>query len=137
MTAMQALDPGRLATRVHSLVRAYVYAKAELRSRVKYDQFKASGYKDREYIGATNKVCLDAFYAVRSRKERADFVEYFTGTICSVPQSLHGEEYNAFAMTLLSSEGWQDIKSLTLLALSSLCQMEGSEGTNKQDGGAA
>ena len=68
-----------------------------------------------EYREAREKVCSDAFLAMRGRRDQ-EFVEYFTGTICSVPQYLSQEEYIAVARALMTD--WERIKILSMLALS-------------------
>jgi len=112
----------QLAEHVHRLVSGYVRRRTEARSGKTFNAFKASGYHDGAYIDANNKVCMDAFLAIRSRKDHADFVNYFTGTLCSVPQFLERDEYLTFSTALLDSSQWENIKSLALLALSSLSQ---------------
>jgi len=111
-----------LALRVHSMIRAYVNYKTEKRCGKRYADFKASSFKDGQYIEANNKVCMDAFLAVRSRKDHREFVEYFTATICSVPQFLTKEEYQRLSVVLLNPEKWESLKSLSMLALSALSQ---------------
>lgn len=123
-----------LARRVHDLVARYVYARADARSPVKWETFKDrfvtdpnSGRQRRqvpaEYRDAREKVCTDVFLAMRARRSREDFIAYFTGTICAVPQFLPEREYAAFAAVLLSEDGWEEVKSLAMLALSGLSQV--------------
>lgn len=122
MEASKRMSPDELAIRVHSMIRAYVSHKTERRCGKSYADFKASGYKDGQYIGANNKVCMDAFLAVRSRKDHREFATYFTGTICSVPQLLGKEQYRDLSVALLDPEQWESLKSLSMLALSALSQ---------------
>jgi CRISPR-associated protein Cmx8 len=120
-----------LAKRVHDLIARYVYVRTDARSPVKWDTFKdrftvdpTTGNRRRdvpaEYREAREKVCADAFLAMRARRSREDFITYFTGTVCAVPQFLPEGEYAAFAAVLLSEDGWEEVKSLAMLALSGL-----------------
>lgn len=117
-----------LAARVYRLVGTYVHARTAERSGITFDSFRDSkrmidrkGKKievidyPADYRQANEKVTTDAFLAVRGRRDAA-FVEYFSGTICSVPQFLPQEEYLAITDALLSDP--ERVKTLTLLALS-------------------
>lgn len=111
----------QLARRVYHLIQNYVNHRTEEKSGIKYDDFKDK--KDEKgktiypakYTEAREKVCSDAFLAMRSRREQ-DFVEYFAGTICSVPQWLPEEEYVAVTRALMTE--WEKVKTLSMLALS-------------------
>jgi len=120
-----------LSKRVHDLVSAYVYRKTEAKSGIKWEDFKEKKITDpatgrvrtdvpQPYRDAREKVCTDAFLRLRSCKSREDFITYFTGTICSVPQFLPQEEYQKFSSALLSGEAWIEVKALAMLALSAL-----------------
>ncbi|MEW6429325.1 MAG: type I-MYXAN CRISPR-associated protein Cmx8 [Thermodesulfobacteriota bacterium] len=109
-----------LARRVYDLVRHYVRIKAEGRSGKKLDTFPKDekGHiisYPQEYREAVEKVCLDAFLAMRGRREQ-DFVEYFTGSLCSVPQFLPPDDYLLLSQTLIAD--WERVKSLAMLAIS-------------------
>jgi len=111
----------RLALHVYRLIRAYVNFKSEAKSGKSYDDFK--NHKDesgrimypREYLEARGRLCTDAFLAMRGRREQ-NFIEYFTGTICSVPQWLPEEDYFAVSRALIND--WEKVKTLSMLALS-------------------
>ena len=118
----------KLASRIYRMVRSYVHDKTERRPGRTYESFKndkeeqdIGGKKvwriryPKEYREANEKVCTDAFLAVRGRRDTA-FVEYFTGTICSVPQVLPEDEYLAITDALLRDP--ERVKTLTLFALS-------------------
>ncbi len=111
----------QLARRIFRLIRNYVFRKAEEKSGKRYEEFKNNknekGYVKYppEYRETLEKVCMDAFLAMRGRREQ-DFIEYFTGTICSVPQFLPEEEYIEVAKDLM--EEWRKIKNLSMLAIS-------------------
>jgi len=126
MEAPKQMSQDELALRVHNMIRTYVSHKTEKRCGKSYADFKASGFKDGQYIEANNKVCMDAFLAVRSRKDHREFVGYFTGTICSVPQFLGKEQYQDLSVALLDPEQWESLKSLSMLALSALSQSPSS-----------
>jgi CRISPR-associated protein Cmx8 len=121
-------DPGvasgkDLASRVYEMVRAYVMRKTESRSQISWQSFRES--RDEKgrvkapepYREARHKVCMDAFLAMRSRRSREEFRDYFIGSICSVPQYLPEEDYQAVA-SALGSDGWEELRSLAMLAMS-------------------
>lgn len=111
----------KLVLRVYKLIQTYVNLRTEEKSGKKYKEFQS--IKDaknrivypREYREAREKVCSDAFLAMRGRRDQ-DFIEYFTGTICSVPQFLVEGDYITVACALMSD--WERIKNLSMLALS-------------------
>ena len=111
----------QLALRVYRLLQNYIWRRTEEKSGVKFDQFKNNktdkGHISypRAYAEALEKVCSDAFLAMRGRRDQ-DFVEYFTGTICSVPHFLPETEFLSVAKDLM--ENWQKIKTLSMLAIS-------------------
>jgi CRISPR-associated protein Cmx8 len=114
-----------LTRRVHHVIRAYVRQRAEKRAGRTWKQFEESGYKDGTFREAMNKVCMDAFYQIRSRHDRRDFLDYWSGTICSVPQwrQLRDyEELEQMAVDLLDEDRWEDVQSLALLSLSAHSQ---------------
>lgn len=119
-------EPRTRSAWVHSMIRAYVGQKVADRQKSRpvktWDDFKNTGFKDKDYRDAVNKVCMDAFYQIRSRKDHREFVNYWTSSICSVPQFIHDNEFADVADLLLDSEGWEDVQSLALLALSAHSQ---------------
>lgn len=114
--------PQSLEKRVYDMISSYVRHKTEARSRIKWEDFKDKRTPDgkmaipSEYLEARKKVCADVFLAMRSRREQ-DFIGYFTGTICSVPQFLPPDEYVFVSQTLLEEGGWEKVKTLSMLAL--------------------
>ena len=109
-----------LVGRVHDLIGTYVRHRAQERSRMKLEQFG----KDedgrirypRDYREAVEKVAKDAFLAMRGRNGR-DFVTYFTGTICSVPQFFgRQDDFVDLSRALITQP--ELIKDLSMLALS-------------------
>jgi len=115
---MVDLAEDQLCRSVYRLLRHYAQLKSESKSGRRYEDFKhqikEKGYPT-DYYDAREKVCRDAFLAIRGRRE-ADFVEYFTGTICSVPHYLPEEEFIRVSQALLHD--WETVKTLSLLALS-------------------
>ena len=115
--------PQSLERRIYDMIGAYVWHRAEVKSGIKYADFKNKKTVDGKmdvpspYREAKQKVCADAFLAIRSRRDQ-DFIEYFTGTICSVPQFLPADDYVFVSQALLEADGWEKIKALSMLALS-------------------
>lgn len=120
------LEPS-LVRWVHSMIRAYVTHKVKNRCGKTWEHFRTSGYSDREYREAANKVCMDAFLALRSRKDHREFLAYWAGTICSVPQFIKDEDFQELSLILLDEEKWEDVKSLAMLALSAHSQPKPQE----------
>jgi len=109
----------QLASRIYRLIQTYVNHRSEDKSGMKSADFKRDerGYPiyPSKYREEREKVCMDAFLAMRGRREQ-DFIQYFTGTICSVPQFLPEKEYLAVTYALMSD--WEKVKTLSMLALS-------------------
>jgi CRISPR-associated protein Cmx8 len=119
-----------LETIVYRLIQTYVRRKTEEKSGIRYEDFKDKKARDEKgnerlqvppaYLEAREKLCADAFLALRSRREQ-DFVDYFTATVGSVGQFLPVEDYRVVAEALIgggSPHGWEDVKTLAMLALS-------------------
>lgn len=110
-----------LALRVHDLVRSYVNRRTEDKCGISYDAFKdkrderGNVIMPQAYREAREKVCTDAFLAIRGRND-GDFLEYFAGTICSVPQYLNRDDFLAVTQALF--EDWEKVKTISMLALS-------------------
>ncbi len=130
-------DEGReaaLATRVSSMVRAYVRGRTGARVGIAYDDIPTApdpttGRPRKQYPerwrDAQPKVAQEAFLAMRARRSRQAFAEYFTGTICSVPQYLPDSELRTIATALLTDgdDGWEDVRSLAMLAISTMARV--------------
>lgn len=122
MTESSAPKPQSLEKRVYDMIGVYVRSKTEGKSGIKWADFKDKKTADGKlevpsaYIEARMEVCRDVFLAMRSRREQ-DFIEYFTGTICSVPQFLPPEDYVFVSQALLEDGGWEKVKALSMLAL--------------------
>jgi CRISPR-associated protein Cmx8 len=74
---------------------------------------------EKDYGEKREKVAREAFLAVRSRTG-ADFVAYFTATLCSVPQRASEAKYVEIARALMDPKSAERVRSLTLLALSAV-----------------
>lgn len=120
-----------LAKPVHDIVQRYVMTRTEMRAGMSWDDAKNRAASDpqnpqrksvpREYRDAREKVCQVAFLALRACRARQDFVEYFAGTICSVPQYLPQRDYQRMAQALYGpGDEWEQVKGLAMLTLSSL-----------------
>jgi CRISPR-associated protein Cmx8 len=122
MTETSAPKPQSLEKRIYDMIGAYVRSKTEDKSRIKSADFKDKKTADGKlevpsaYTEARKEVCRDVFLAMRSRRDQ-DFIEYFTGTICSVPQFLPPEDYIFVSQALLEDGGWEKVKALSMLAL--------------------
>ena len=81
----------------------------------------------KEFLEAQQRVCSDAFLSMRSRHDQ-DFIEFFAGSLCSVPQFLTAEEYQFLIRTLMTKPAsdpladkvlsWEDIKAIAMIAVS-------------------
>lgn len=102
---------------IFKVTRAYVYG----RLRSKYDLDWSGSKGDDAARGAYNekkdKIAREAFLAVRSRTG-ADFVAYFTGTLCSVNQRIGQQGYLLIADAFRDEAELERVRTLTLLALS-------------------
>ena len=120
----------QLALKIHNLIRSYVRRKAEGRSKIKLDDIPKGDDDKRiypkDYREAVEKVCLDAFLAMRGRREQ-DFVEYFTGTLCSVPHYLPEMDFLLVSQALINEP--DKVKTLAMLAVSASSYLP----RNKQD----
>lgn len=129
-----AITATDLTDRIWRLVRSYVLARTERRCGIAWDSFRDRKIKDpqtgaeridvpQKYREARESVSQTAFLRIRSCHSREDFIEYFTGTLCSVPQFLPQEEYAKVSLILLDDDRWEEVKALTMLALSGLSRV--------------
>ncbi|OJH33952.1 type I-MYXAN CRISPR-associated protein Cmx8 [Cystobacter ferrugineus] len=105
---------------VLQLVRGYVSRRVEKRTSLTWDQVKEGApqaSRRGDYDEARERIARDAFLAVRSRTGQ-DFVEYFAGTLCSVPHHLGPEKFVLLSRAL--HERTEVLRTLTLLALSAV-----------------
>ncbi len=119
-----------LAQRVYRLVQEYVRRRTEEKSGEKYDKFKTNRDEKgrvnypQKYREALERVSSDVFLAMRGRRDK-DFVEYFTGTVCSVPQFLPENDYLSVAKALI--DDWSSVKALAMLAVSACSYLGGAK----------
>ncbi len=100
-------------------VQAYVLGKTERKYDLSWSKAKGNPGLEKDYREKREKVSREAFLAVRSRTG-ADFVAYFTSTICSVPQHASEEKFLEIARALMDPKEAETVRSLTLLALSAV-----------------
>ncbi len=101
---------------LYQMVGGYISRKVKSKYDLDFESAKASGELD-AYNKAREKLARDAFLAARSRTG-GDFVDFFTSTICSIPQHIKKEEYAVIARALLDPGEIEKIRTLTMLALS-------------------
>jgi len=105
---------------IYRIVGTYIRGKLDSKHELTWDKVKecADDSKERkEYNEKKLKIGKEAFFAVRSRTG-ADFVDYFSGTLCSVPHRLGEANYAIVARALLDEDSIATVRTLTLLALS-------------------
>ena len=109
--------PDAIKITLYDLVRRYVDRRVEDRTGKTYTaDFKGRGAEAKgSFREAREKVCKDAFLAIRGRHD-VDFVDYFRGTLCAVPQRVGWDDFGPLADALVTRPG--DVKTLTMLALS-------------------
>ncbi len=121
-----------LAKRVYDLIRHYIWIKSESKSGRKVKSFaktkEGKTIYPKEYREAVEKVSMDAFLAMRGRREQ-DFVEYFTGTICSIPQFLPEKDFLLVSQALI--DDWEKVKALSMLAISASSYLSNPQQDNK------
>ena len=100
-------------------IQAYVLGKTERKYELSWSKVQGNPAQEKEYREKKEKVGREAFLAIRSRTG-ADFVAYFTSTICSVPHFASEEKYLVVARALMDPGEVERVRSLTLLALSAV-----------------
>ena len=121
-----------IASKVYDFVGEFVAQRAEKRGGVKRDElpkkdgkvdWSAPSGKTKDYLAAREKVATDAFLAIRGRNSD-EFVDYFVGSICAVPQFMGAkgvspnDGFIAISSALHESESKRtEMKNLTMLAL--------------------
>jgi CRISPR-associated protein Cmx8 len=104
---------------VFKRIQSYVLGKTERKYDLSWTKAMGKPDKEKDYNEKREKVAREAFLAVRSRTG-ADFVTYFTSTICSVPQHTSEATYTELARALMDPTDVEKVRSLTLLALSAV-----------------
>ena len=110
MSETAAVMEKSLEQLIYDVTRAYVYGRFGTRHDERYDWNRSEHVKHKE------KIVRDAFLAVRSRTG-ADFVTFFTGTLCSVHQKLGQQGYLLVAQAFRDEAEVERVRTLTLLAL--------------------
>ena len=100
-------------------VQSYVLGKTERKYGLSWPTAKGDAAREKDFREKREKVAREAFLAVRSRTG-ADFVAYFTSTLCSVPQHVNEAKYLELARALMDPKSIEQVRSLTLLALSAV-----------------
>lgn len=107
-----------LEHRVYRMIRSFVTQRLVMKHGKDWTWERVKGTnRENDYNDKKGKIARDAFLAVRSRSG-ADFVGYFTSTICSVPQYLGETGFIEVARALHDETQVEHVRSLTLLALS-------------------
>lgn len=116
MTEPTDTQPSPLPAILYRLVGAYISGKIANKYDVKYSEAMSEEQrgKYREY---REKIARDAFLAIRSRTG-VDFVDFFTATLCSVPQHMKETDFQRLSLALLHDQEREQVRTLTLLALS-------------------
>lgn len=102
---------------IYKMVSIYISRKVKGKYDLEYEKAKAEGKLDK-FNEAREKVAREAFLAARSRTG-GDFVEFFTSTLCSVPQRIKEADYRLISQALLDPDAVEEkVRPLTMLALS-------------------
>jgi CRISPR-associated protein Cmx8 len=117
METTQEAVPKMIEEIVYRLVSTYIREK--LRNKYQKEWSKlTSDFEREEYNKLKGKIAREAFLAIRSRTDE-DFVEYFVSTLCSYYQfSLKGKGFDLVAQALYDEEKRNQVRTLTMLALS-------------------
>ena len=100
---------------IYRAVQSYVYGRLQSKYAVNWQDSKGNEGKEKDFGDKKSKIAKDAFLAVRSRTEAADFQEYFAATLCSVSQRMDQKTYLRLTSFLMQEP--QKARTLTLLAL--------------------
>ncbi len=100
-------------------IQAYVLGKTERKYELSWSKVKGNPVQEKEYDERKEKVAREAFLAIRARTG-ADFVAYFTSTICSIPHPASEEKFVQVARALMDPTESEKVRSLALLALSAV-----------------
>lgn len=113
---MSESNQSSLESLIYRLVGIYLSARLHSKYGLEWEAVKGDDKKKKDYSEKREKLAKDAFLAIRSRTG-SDFVDYFSGTICSEPQRfLNEDKYVALAQALMKRP--DEVRTLTMLALS-------------------
>jgi len=107
--------PAPIEALIYRMVGGYLTRKLRTKYQLEWAKVKDSPALKAEYEKQKERLAKDAFLAIRSRTG-PDFIEYFTGTLCSVPQHVGEEGFLALTRALMTDT--DKVRTLTLLALS-------------------
>ena len=113
--------PKSLELLIYSIIQSYVYGKLKSKHQLEWDNSMKGNERGKDYSDKKEKIAKDAFLAIRSRKDKDDFITYFTSTICSVSQRLGEDGFKVLVDALYNSTeevGWEKVRALSMLALS-------------------
>ncbi len=100
---------------IYRVVQSYLMQKLKTKYGLQWDKAKGNPQQEGEYSEKKQKLSQDAFLGCRSRSG-ADFQEYFTSKLCSVPQHVGEAGYRTLSTELLKDP--ERVRTLTMLALS-------------------
>lgn len=109
--------PESIEEAVYELVSTYLTKRLAMKERLVWKEIEHDAKKKAEYNEKKRALARTTFYSVRSRSDD-DFVEYFTGTLCSVSQHMSEQGFLRIAQSLFAEP--DKIRTLTLLALTAL-----------------
>ncbi|MGL5134658.1 MAG: type I-MYXAN CRISPR-associated protein Cmx8, partial [Planktothrix sp.] len=111
---------------VYQVCQSYVLGKLSSKDGLEWDKCKGNPKLEDEYNKKKHKIANEAFLATRSRTESQAFIDYFVSTLYPFVRK---EEFTDFAEALFHKT--DEIRSLTLLALSSQFPLKRSEKDQK------
>lgn len=127
-----------LARRVYQMIGAYVRHRTKEKCSKDVDDFPKdqNGHRSypTEYREAREKVSKEAFLALRGRRE-GDIAEYFTGSLCAVPQFLKEDDFIVLSRALIEKP--EQVKDLAMLALSAHAYLPGQKTDDQADANSA
>lgn len=112
----QGMSDETLDAVIYKMVGMYLGRRTDIKQDQSFAEAKEAGNLE-ERKKAREKLAREAFLAARSRTG-GDFVDFFTSTLCSVPQHIKDTEYAVIAKALLDPKEVEKIRTLTMLALS-------------------
>lgn len=108
--------PKTIELLVYQVIQTYIYSKLESKYQLKWDPSMKSNERGQNFSDKKSKIAKEAFLAIRSRADNADFINYFTSTICSVSQRLGEEGFITLTEALYKDP--EKVRALSMLALS-------------------
>ena len=118
MSDTESPDGRSLEELVFRVVQAYVFGHLKSKYDLEWKEVAGKG-EESAYNEKKEKLAREAFLGVRSRTG-ADFVAYFTGTLCSVHQRVGQQGYLRLAQAMHDPNEVERLRSLTLLALAAV-----------------